>query len=702
MSQYSNEFRSIIKQLRKISANTCAESEQMPYYEKEVCGTLPDVEGQTDQFTLIRVYTRDIDTGQIVLSHYEDTLGNIISGTVVEACCDSAVCGPPFTCAANIVGLSVDMEEGGILLDITGTTMTGYLQWMVDGVVQETFPNPGINTLLIDIASEIIAGGITISLLVGNNVDMDMYCMFSFETLADMNADIKEVGENPNWNPFPALTAELGCTGTLTYTLIIDATGNGVTVDYLTGELTLPAGIYDSYAFVEVRCDGVLVAVAGLQLLNEAPVQSEGFELTWNDIANSPFVTHTDLNTFINGNGGAANYTSVVTVGNVQTFYGGTAVDLGDNFMDGNASIVSIRDEAFQVVAQGTRGQSSCDALTLIALPALVVQTSDCQSSNAVLTSLNLQALTTQTSGNQSSNAAILAISLPSLTTQTDSNQSNNTLLTAITLPLLTTQVGAKEAGNQSSNPALLSLLLPSLTTQATENQRSNAVLPTISLPALTTQADNNQAGNAALTTISLPSLTTQMGGNQSNNMLLTSVSLPNLATQGSANQTSNASIVTLTLPALTTQSSLNQNTNALMTSLSLPVLATQDDENQSHNASLVTLSLPALTAQVGTNQNDNTLLTSITANLLTIQNNNNQSNNPALTTFTANALTTQINGNQTNNTLLTTITTPALTSIGTGNYVGCTYNIMTINVDASLFGAADILLAQAGGATII
>jgi hypothetical protein len=39
-----------------------------------------------------------------------------------------------------------------VMLDITGTTMTGYLQ--VDGrrVVQETIPNPGINTLLIDIA----------------------------------------------------------------------------------------------------------------------------------------------------------------------------------------------------------------------------------------------------------------------------------------------------------------------------------------------------------------------------------------------------------------------------------------------------------------------------------------------------------------------------------------------------------------------
>ena len=209
-----------------------------------------------------------------------------------------------------------------------------------------------------------------------------------------------------------------------------------------------------------------------------------GLELTWDDIANSPFATFGDLNTFINGNGGAANYTSVEVVGNVQTFYGGTAVNLGDFFMDTNLNIVSIRDDAFQVVAQGSNCQRGCDLLETIALPALIVQADACQNNNAALTSLNLQALTTQTANNQSSNAVLLAISLPSLTTQTDSNQSNNTLLTAITLPLLTTQVGSKGAGNQNSNPKLLSLLLPSLTTQVTENQSSNAVLPTISLPA--------------------------------------------------------------------------------------------------------------------------------------------------------------------------------------------------------------------------
>lgn len=225
-----------------------------------------------------------------------------------------------------------------------------------------------------------------------------------------------------------------------------------------------------------------------------------GFKLEWNDIANTPFATHTDLNSFINGNGGTANYTSVEVVGNVQTFYGGTAVNLGDSFMDGNDNIVSIRDDAFQVVAQGRDCQKSCAILEAIALPALITQVGSSQSLNPALTSINLQALTTQGGSCQSGNDTLLSISLPSLTTQTDGNQSNNA----------------------------------------------------------------------------------------------------------------------------------------------------------------------------------------------------------ALTGFVANLLTTQTDSNQTNNPLITTITTPALTSIGTGNYVGCTYNILTINVDASLFGAADILLAQAGGSTII
>jgi len=467
MSQYSsglssvikNELSSIIKQLRKISANTCVETEQAAYYEKEVCGTLPDVEGQTSQYTLIRIYTRDIDTGQIVLSHYEDILGNIINGTVVEACCDSAVCGPPYLCAANIVGLSVN-EEGTVIIDMTGTTMTGYLQLSIGETVMGPMPNPGVTSLSVDIIEAFRTGETLITLSVGNNVDMDLYCSFSFVTLTDLNEDIKEDGDNPNWNPFPSLVDDLGCTGTLTYSMLYDSTGNGVTINSTTGDLTIPAGIYieeNSWVYVEVRCDGVLVAVAGLQLLNNAPV---GFELTWNDIANTPFATHTDLNTFINGNGGAANYTSVVTVGNVQTFYGGTAVDLGNDFMAANTNIVSIRDEAFQVVAQGTDCEKGCDLLETIALPALIVQVNACQSGNAALTSLNLQALTTQGAYNQSGNAVLLAISLPSLTTQASDNQSSNEALTAFTANILTSQTD----NNQTTNIVLASITTPLLT----------------------------------------------------------------------------------------------------------------------------------------------------------------------------------------------------------------------------------------------
>ena len=462
MLQYSNELSSIIKQLRKISANTCVENTQTAFYEKEVCATLPGINGQISQFTLVKVYTRDIDTGQIILLHYEDSLGNIVPGDVVEECCGEVTCGPPYLCAANIVGLSIN-EDGDVVIDMTGTTMTGYLQLSIGETVMGPMPNPGVTSLSVDIIEAFRTGGTTITLSVGNNVDLDIYCSFSFVTLTDLNEDVKEDQENPVWQPFPALIAGLECTGTLTYSMLLDATGNGVTVDAVTGDVTIPVGVYieeNSWVYVEVRCDGVLVAVAGLQLLNQPLEIPTGFELTWNDIANSPFVTHTDLNTFIKDNGGAANYTSVVTVGNVQTFYGGTAVDLGNNFMEANTNIVSIRDEAFQVVAQGTNCEKDCDLLETIALPALIVQVNACQSGNAALTSLNLQALTTQDGYNQSGNAVLLAISLPSLTTQASDNQSRNAALTAFTANILTSQTD----GNQANNTVLASITTPLLT----------------------------------------------------------------------------------------------------------------------------------------------------------------------------------------------------------------------------------------------
>ena len=685
MSQYSNELSSIIKQLRKISANTCAESEQMPFYERDICGTLPGINGQAAQFNLVKVYTRDVDTGQIVLSHYEDSLGNIVPGAVVEECCGEVTCGPPYLCTANIADFNID-GEGNLIIDITGSSTTGFIQFDVAGALIPPTPQAGPWALEfpLEILEAFRTGETTITLMIGNNEDMDIYCSFSFVTLVDSNTDVKEDQENPVWQPFPALTAGLGCTGTLTYSMLLDATGNGVTVDAVTGDVTIPAGIYieeNSWVYVEVRCDGVLVAVAGLQLLNQPLEIPTGFELTWNDIANSPFVTHTDLNTFINANGGAANYTSVVTVGNVQTFYGGTAVDLGNNFMVADANIVSIRDEAFQVVAQGDNCQNNCGILELIALPALVTQGSGCQSDNSELSQLNLQAMTTQG----------------------DYCQSGNALLAAISLPLLATQGGGKNLGNQSFNPSLLSLSLPNLATQKGENQSNNTILPTISLPALTAQTATNQSYNAGVTTISLPLLATQTVGNQIDNAVLTTLSLPSLTTQTNNNQRNNAALTTLSLPSLTTQEAYNQSSNALLTTLSLSLLTEQLNDNQRDNPALVTLTLTELTTQAGANQSNNPLLVALTLPALATQLSANQSDNAAMTTFTASLLTSQANNNQTNCPLMTLISTPALTSLGTGNYVGCTYNLpLTIDVDASLAGAADILTAAAGGAIIL
>ena len=53
--------------------------------EKEVCGT---IDGSTDSYELIRVYTRNPLTGVLSVIHYEDNFGNVVSGTIVEVCCD--------------------------------------------------------------------------------------------------------------------------------------------------------------------------------------------------------------------------------------------------------------------------------------------------------------------------------------------------------------------------------------------------------------------------------------------------------------------------------------------------------------------------------------------------------------------------------------------------------------------------------------
>lgn len=52
--------------------------------EKEVCGT---IDGSTDNYELIRVYTRNPLTGVLSVIHYEDNFGNVVSGVIAETCC---------------------------------------------------------------------------------------------------------------------------------------------------------------------------------------------------------------------------------------------------------------------------------------------------------------------------------------------------------------------------------------------------------------------------------------------------------------------------------------------------------------------------------------------------------------------------------------------------------------------------------------
>ena len=53
--------------------------------EKEVCGT---IDGSTSTYELIRIYTRNPLTGLMSIIHYEDNFGNVVSGVIVEVCCD--------------------------------------------------------------------------------------------------------------------------------------------------------------------------------------------------------------------------------------------------------------------------------------------------------------------------------------------------------------------------------------------------------------------------------------------------------------------------------------------------------------------------------------------------------------------------------------------------------------------------------------
>ena len=57
---------------------------KLELFEMEVCGT---IDGSIETYQLIKIYTRD-ESGVPTLLRYEDTKGNLITGVVVEKCCD--------------------------------------------------------------------------------------------------------------------------------------------------------------------------------------------------------------------------------------------------------------------------------------------------------------------------------------------------------------------------------------------------------------------------------------------------------------------------------------------------------------------------------------------------------------------------------------------------------------------------------------
>lgn len=68
-------------------------AEPLPILEKEICGT---IDGSIDNYELIKIYTREPLTGVQNIIHYEDKFGNIVTGEVVEVCCNcNSLCSLP-------------------------------------------------------------------------------------------------------------------------------------------------------------------------------------------------------------------------------------------------------------------------------------------------------------------------------------------------------------------------------------------------------------------------------------------------------------------------------------------------------------------------------------------------------------------------------------------------------------------------------
>lgn len=133
-----------------ISEGVCIVPETT-FFEREVCIT---IDGSTESYEVIKVYTRDQTTGVSTLIHYETKAGAILTGTIVEVCCTcESLCDVPIVslnrvCFAYSGSFNGDTQFPGDKANLGADIFIEYFE--VDGNVlvntQTAIGNTGVAT----------------------------------------------------------------------------------------------------------------------------------------------------------------------------------------------------------------------------------------------------------------------------------------------------------------------------------------------------------------------------------------------------------------------------------------------------------------------------------------------------------------------------------------------------------------------------
>jgi hypothetical protein len=167
------------------------------------------------------------------------------------------------------------------------------------------------------------------------------------------------------------------------------------------------------------------------------------FRLLFDDIANANLLVGDassveDWNTFFDLPTNGSPFTSVVIVGNEVQLIGGSGITLNNGFTN-DLSIISVIDEIGCIISTVSQCFESCNSLTTIDLPALLIADDYSFGSCEALTSINLPLLTTAGGSCFEYCTSLTSISLPSLLVATTVGFLEGcTSLTSINLPSCT------------------------------------------------------------------------------------------------------------------------------------------------------------------------------------------------------------------------------------------------------------------------